>query len=1001
MFTMAKIKDRNTINGLSHKSNYLNSHLINNDYYSENNKVSGKWEGKLAENLGIDQNVISAEDKTFELLKKNLNPKTGEKLTPRNRPGGIRFFDFQCSAQKSVSIMAVTLDDTRLREVHEKAFKTAFTELEKFAACRDNSQPGFILEPKSTGNVAAAVFNHDASRALDPQLHTHCVILNATYDPETGRHVALESRNMVKAIRYAGKVYQNELALGVKSLGYEIENKINAKGIIEGFEIKDIDEKILKQYSKRRSAIEAQIEKFKEKHGRKPTTEEIHIITKESRNKKLTEITTKEVREQQLSQLTDTEKNKLYSILDTSINKKKEGIELDYYNSEQCNKVIDYSIGHLYSRKSVLKGNQVLAECISQGLGHIHLDQLKEEIQKHSELISIQESKGNKYLDDEITTKTGLQIEYNSVELVNQGKDTCSPINKKYKPFNDKKTLRLEAEGKLNLTEQRKVIEDILTSKDKYISLRGVAGSGKTTSLTELNNGLKNKINNIVFLSPQTGGKEVLKTEGFKNSQTVASFIMKQNDPSNKIKNGLIIVDEAGLLSNVDGSNIINAAEKYNARVLFVGDVDQHKSVAAGDYLRILETHSKIEKLELSKIFRQTNKEYLKAAEKLSQGQIDEAILKFDNLGWVNEGTGKYINNSVDDYLKFTEDGKKLDDCIFVTPTHDEADKITSTLREKLKDLNVIDKNNPHTKEIFKSTNWTAEQKKSTKNYVPEQRILITNDHDNFKKNEILTVDKIITDDKKRNRILTTSGKLLKITEYSKFEIGETKNIELSHGDKIMTRLNDGDIYNGKTHIIKNIDSHGNITTERGDKISKDYSSIQYGYVSTSHKSQGDSAKSVVVAAENIRRDALYVAGTRGKQECRIHIPDKEQLYMQAGLLTKRSAALDIINRDNTTKKKIKKKVANRNNRNNKRNIINRKKFWRTLNVKISKAKNVLSKYIEEYKEVETKRKDKAIANNVDNSKSKKYHIDLEKTMQQNKASINSITKEKGLNIDF
>ena len=49
MFTMAKIRDRNTINGLSHKSNYLNSHLIHNDYYSESNTVEGEWTGGLSE----------------------------------------------------------------------------------------------------------------------------------------------------------------------------------------------------------------------------------------------------------------------------------------------------------------------------------------------------------------------------------------------------------------------------------------------------------------------------------------------------------------------------------------------------------------------------------------------------------------------------------------------------------------------------------------------------------------------------------------------------------------------------------------------------------------------------------------------------------------------------------------------------------------------------------------------------------------------------------------
>jgi hypothetical protein len=47
---------------------------------------------------------------------------------------------------------------------------------------------------------------------LDPQLHTHCVVANATWDASQQRWSALTEYEMVQAIRYVGKVYQNELA---------------------------------------------------------------------------------------------------------------------------------------------------------------------------------------------------------------------------------------------------------------------------------------------------------------------------------------------------------------------------------------------------------------------------------------------------------------------------------------------------------------------------------------------------------------------------------------------------------------------------------------------------------------------------------------------------------------------------------------------------------------------------------------------------------------------
>ena len=76
-------------------------------------------------------------------------------------------------------------------------------------------------QSEGTGNICAAAFTHDASRVLDPQLHTHFVIANATRS-QTGKWYALNEYEMVRAIRYVGKVYQNEMARAVMELGYAI-----------------------------------------------------------------------------------------------------------------------------------------------------------------------------------------------------------------------------------------------------------------------------------------------------------------------------------------------------------------------------------------------------------------------------------------------------------------------------------------------------------------------------------------------------------------------------------------------------------------------------------------------------------------------------------------------------------------------------------------------------------------------------------------------------------
>src|SRR5207245_6575018 len=119
------------------------------------------------------------------------------------------FYEFTCSAPKSVSVLAVTLDDQRLVAAHGEATRIAFHELETFAATRVRKHAS--QRDRTTGNLVAAAFTHTSSRALDPQLHTHFTVLNATFDVTEGCWKALQARGMYDAIRYGTAAYRNEL----------------------------------------------------------------------------------------------------------------------------------------------------------------------------------------------------------------------------------------------------------------------------------------------------------------------------------------------------------------------------------------------------------------------------------------------------------------------------------------------------------------------------------------------------------------------------------------------------------------------------------------------------------------------------------------------------------------------------------------------------------------------------------------------------------------------
>ena len=120
---------------LADAQKYFDEHLEQNDYYSAGEIRPGQWIGAGTERLRLRQNVTREQ---FHALCENRNPQNHERLTQRQKKEDKRrvFYDFTCSAPKSISVLAVTLDDQRLVTAHEAAARIAFRELETYAATR-------------------------------------------------------------------------------------------------------------------------------------------------------------------------------------------------------------------------------------------------------------------------------------------------------------------------------------------------------------------------------------------------------------------------------------------------------------------------------------------------------------------------------------------------------------------------------------------------------------------------------------------------------------------------------------------------------------------------------------------------------------------------------------------------------------------------------------------------------------------------------------------------
>jgi len=144
---------------------------------------------------------------------------TGEQLTPQQFRERRIYFDFVCSPPKSVSILAVTMNDRRIIEAHKQASMMAMRELESFAASR--VRKGGIQEQD---RVTAIWWGLPSCIPRPVRLIRSCIrtssCSNATWDKKEERWKALQTGDMFGAINYGTAVYRMNCPSVCHQIGY-------------------------------------------------------------------------------------------------------------------------------------------------------------------------------------------------------------------------------------------------------------------------------------------------------------------------------------------------------------------------------------------------------------------------------------------------------------------------------------------------------------------------------------------------------------------------------------------------------------------------------------------------------------------------------------------------------------------------------------------------------------------------------------------------------------
>lgn len=563
------------------------------EYYAKE-RVYSAWGGDGAVKAGLVPGREVEKAQFVEVLEGKLkSPETGEKQQLgrvmngqlEHRPG----LDLTFSAPKSVSIAGLVGEDNRIFAAHEAATERAMQYLESQAATRVRGKDQSI-EYRTTGNLVYAKFQHETSRKMDPQIHTHVAVANATWDERSGQWRSLEYHSLVRDLKTADSVYKNELAVSLKELGYKVDWTKN------GPEIRGIKREQIEHFSKRSTEIETALEK------QGLSREEASAVKRSA-----TALETRDAKRHiDRTALVEGWKKEAQSIgLDVEAIRHSAKMPAVQAINTPTKEIIAEAIKHLGEREQSFTHSDLLGAANEFARGRATNKQIEQEISKALEAKSLF-SRG---VDDGgrqiLTTPSAVKLELNQIDQIRRNKETLQPILAPEAIDGSLKACDLlrQAKGGHALDDgQREAAKTILTSTDRYTAIQGYAGAGKTSMLDAVKRLAEHAGFEVKGLSNGAEQAHKMQTESGIPSSTAASFIAKEKN-ENKNSKQLWIVDEASQLGQKDWNTLQTLAEQHGARIAFIGDKGQHQSVGAGKAFENAQKH--MQTATLDKVYRQ------------------------------------------------------------------------------------------------------------------------------------------------------------------------------------------------------------------------------------------------------------------------------------------------------------------------------------------------------------------------------------------------------------
>ena len=575
------------------------------EYFLGLGEAPGRWHGRGLEPLGLAPGAVVAEAELEALFGRALHPGDGHQLGRAWRADAVTGYDLCLSAPKSVSVLWALGGEragAAVLAAHRAAVTTALDHLDAHAAYSRVGLDG--TAQVGTDGFAAAVFDHRTSRAGDPQLHSHALVVNKVRCADGGWRT-IDGHEIYAHKKSAGTLYQaalrNELTarLGVSWTPVSRDGQA---------EIAGVPRDLMELWSKRTAQVtdeaEPAIAGYEQQLGRPLTSAERTAVSKVAVLK--TRPTKETVDMPRLAERWTGEAAAAGwdgPTLEAAVAAARQPRPGREEVVGRVDRMLLEAVRAAGARRAAFTRSDLAAEIAARVpvmgfdadmvrdlVEHwttqaLHLDEAVPLRSEHDGPVRASDAR--------YASATTLAMEREILGAALAGRDTRTAVVEPYWVLTAARAAGLDPD-------QMMAIGRILVEGDAISVLVAPAGTGKTTTLGVAVQACAAQHQHVIALAPSARAAKELATATGLAADTVAKFLHEQPHAQQQLptretlryrlsEHTVLIVDEASMLATEDLHTLTRLAWAHRAKLLLVGDPAQIGAIdRAGGMLPVL-----------------------------------------------------------------------------------------------------------------------------------------------------------------------------------------------------------------------------------------------------------------------------------------------------------------------------------------------------------------------------------------------------------------------------